>query len=698
MSTQLLEQASLSTDEAEKKKILNKKELDEVDRAFSLNALRVLASRYLLRNSSTGEITESPKQLFERVATLVGLADVIYDERYFDKDGNQARLQFSVEDINEIISAYEGPAITVGKYVLNKYHIEALGRIYVRLANQGKMKLSFSTLLRDLATDRMINYEKVIKAYYDLMASRDFLPNTPTLMNAGARLGQLSACFVLDMPDDMLGIMKASTDVAMIFKSGGGVGINYSDLRPEGDVVGSTHGVASGPLSFMGIVDKITDVIKQGGKRRGANMGIMEAWHPDILKFINAKKTPGVLENFNVSVALDEEFWHALDNDQVYWQKNPKDGSARDGINPHQLLDVISNSAWESAEPGVIFLDNVNKRNILETARGKKLRATNPCGEQSIYPNESCNLGSINLANFVDGEFFDFKRFETVVRLSTRFLDGVVDMNKYPLVENEIASMETRRIGVGSMGLADLLFKLKIRYTSQRGHKLMDEIAEVMSYRSMEESVRLSKERGPFGLFNKTTYIHGELPIEGAYDSQRHVFDWDEMRVEIQENGIRNCLTTTVAPTGTLSMLADCSNGIEPVFALAFEKHVSVGKFFYTNDILTQALKAAGIYSEELAKKIAENHGSLQDLHDIPQHIRDTFITTMDMQATDHIHAQAIWQRWIGNAISKTINLPHDAKPEDVREAYVLAHKLGLKGVTVYRDGSRKEQVLHFTK
>lgn len=325
----------------------------------------------------------------------------------------------------------------------------------------------------------MAHYEERVREYYNLMVSRDYLPNTPTLMNSGAKLGQLSACFVLDMPDDMGGIMKASTDAAMIFKSGGGVGINYSDLRPEGDIVASTSGVASGPTSFMRIIDTITDVVKQGGKRRGANMGILEAWHPDIEKFVTAKTKPGVFENFNVSVGIWEDFWKALvskDGNHKYPLRSPRMKEPMRHIDAQQLVDLIALSAWKSAEPGVIFFDNINKYNPLIGARGGPLRATNPCGEQSLYPYESCNLGSINLANFVkrkaDGAYeFDWQRYEQAIRLATRFLDNVIDMNKYPVDEVKVATKETRRIGLGIMGIADLLFLLKIPYDSKDGYE-----------------------------------------------------------------------------------------------------------------------------------------------------------------------------------------------------------------------------------
>jgi ribonucleoside-diphosphate reductase alpha chain len=425
------------------------------------------------------------------------------------------------------------------------------------------------------------------------MVSKDFLPNTPTLMNAGAKLGQLSACFVLDMKDDMSGIMKSSTDAAMIFKSGGGVGINYSNLRPEGDIVASTSGVASGPISFMRIIDTITDVVKQGGKRRGANMGIMESWHPDIEKFVTAKTKPGVFENFNVSVGIWSDFWQSIinENNHKYNLKNPTTQEPIKQIDSHQLLDLITFSAWKSAEPGVIFFDNINKYNPCINIKEGPLRATNPCGEQSLYPYESCNLGSINLANFVkrsvDGKHeFDWQRYEQAIRLSTRFLDNVIDMNKYPVEEIEHNTKLTRRIGLGIMGIADLLFTLGIPYNSKEGYDFMNRVAEALSYYSMEESVAIAKARDPFPLFNQTDYVDGKMiPVAGYYEIPKryHSYDWDSLIEKIGKYGIRNSWTTTIAPTGTLSMIADTSNGVEPVFALVFEKRVTVGRFFYTN-------------------------------------------------------------------------------------------------------------------
>src|SRR5215203_3585108 len=689
----------------EKMKILNKKDLDEVDKAFDINSLRVLAARYLLRDSNN-EILEGPKQMFERVATLVAIADIMHDSAIFTSTGGYIQ---NIEEADRYFGKLDDfdNKLHIGSYYLNKYHFEAMIRHYIYCAQQGQMKISFKDLLRMVAEGKMAHYEERVREYYNLMVSRDYLPNTPTLMNSGAKLGQLSACFVLDMPDDMAGIMKASTDAAMIFKSGGGVGINYSDLRPEGDIVASTSGVASGPASFMRIIDTITDVVKQGGKRRGANMGILEVWHPDIEKFITAKTKPGVFENFNVSVGLWEDFWKALinnNNNNKYTLRNPRTHEPIKQIDSHQLIDLISLSAWKSAEPGIIFFDNINKYNPCIKAKEGPLRATNPCGEQSLYPYESCNLGSINLSNFVkrkaDGMYeFDWPRYEQAIRISSRFLDNIIDANKYPVDEIDYNTKLTRRIGLGIMGIADLLFSLRIPYASQEGYEFMNKLAETLTYFSMEESVAIAKSRGSFPLFKKSEYVTEKIPVAGYYEisKQNHFYDWDSLIEKIQKYGIRNAWTTTIAPTGTLSMIADCSNGVEPVFALVFEKRVTVGRFFYTNKIFESILKENGLYTDDILTKIANNYGSLRGLNEIPPWMQALFTTAIDIHWTDHIMAQSIWQRWISNAIAKTINMPGDVTVEDVKSSYLLAHELGLKGVTVYRDGSRNEQVLHIT-
>ena len=691
----------------EKMKILNKKVLDEVDKAFDVNSLRVLAARYLLRDGNN-EIIEGPKQMFERVAILVAIPDIMHDSRLFvlSKDNNHNQSVEEAEKYYPKINDFD-LKLKIGKFYLNKYHFEAMIRHYIDLAKKEQMKISFKELLRLIAEGKFVTYGERIKEYYNLMVSRDFLPNTPTLMNAGGRLGQLSACFVLDMPDDMQGIMKSSTDAAMIFKSGGGVGINYSDLRPEGDIVASTSGVASGPTSFMRIIDTITDVVKQGGKRRGANMGILEVWHPDIEKFVTAKTKPGIFENFNVSVGVWDDFWRSLvnkDKSLKYTLRNPRTHEPIKQIDTHALIDLISLSAWKSAEPGVIFFDNINKYNPCINAKGGPLRATNPCGEQSLYPNESCNLGSINLANFVkhkaDGIYeFDWQRYEQAIRLASRFLDNIIDINKYPVDDIDTNTKLTRRIGLGIMGLADLLFLLRIPYNSQDGYEFMYKLAEAMSYYSMEESVAIAKTRGPFPLLNETDYVKGKIPVAGYYElpKEMHTYDWDSLIEKIKKHGIRNSWTSTIAPTGTLSMIADTSNGVEPIFAVVFEKRVTVGRFFYTNRVFEAVLRENSLYDDEILSKISNNYGSGRGLPEIPAWLQKIFVTAIDIHWTDHLMAQAIWQKWISNAIAKTINMPGDVTAEDVKCAYLLSHDLGLKGVTVYRDGSRREQVLHIT-
>ncbi len=689
----------------EKMKILNKKDLDEVDKAFDVNSLRVLAARYLLRDDQN-EIIEGPKQMFERVATLVGIADIIHDQQVFSLAGGQKQDAEEAEKYYAKLADFESK-FKIGEYWLNRYHFEALVRAYAHAARQAQVKVSFKELLKMLAEGKLASHAERIREYYNLMVSRDFLPNTPTLMNGGARLGQLSACFVLDMPDDMAGIMKSSTDAAMIFKSGGGVGINYSDLRHEGDIVASTSGVASGPVSFMNIIDTITNVVKQGGKRRGANMGILEAWHPDVEKFVTAKTKPGVFENFNVSVGVWGDFWQALVNkggNHKYTLRNPRTKEPMRQIDAQQLIDLIALSAWKSAEPGIIFFDNINKYNPCIDAKGGPLRATNPCGEQSLYPYESCNLGSINLANFVkrkaDGMYeFDWQRYEQAVRLATRFLDNIIDMNKYPVEEIETKTRATRRIGLGIMGIADLLFMLRISYNSKGGYEFMNKLAEAVSYLSMDESVAIAKSRGPFSMFKDTDYVKGRIPVAGYYElpQETHTYDWTTLIEKIKKSGIRNSWTSTIAPTGTLSMIADTANGVEPVFALVYEKRVTVGRFFYTDKVFENALKENGLYTDEILTKIANNYGSVRGIAEIPDWMQKTFVTAIDIHWMDHIMAQSIWQKWISNAIAKTINMPGDVTAEDVKCSYLLSHELGLKGVTVFRDGSRQEQVLHIT-
>jgi len=587
--------------------------------------------------------------------------------------------------------------------------------LYDELNSQGKMKVSWSEFLNMLKNGEFEKYYENYEKYFDLMASKKFMPNSPTLFNAGARLGQLSACFVIDIDDDMESIMKAARDAALIFKSGGGVGINYSKLRPEGDVVASTGGIASGPVSFMKIIDTVTDVVKQGGKRRGANMGILEIWHPDIYKFIRAKEQEGALENFNISVMITPDFWKYYEEGKDYPLLNPRilrklgldfppnlNEIPKEAIfgytNPKKILEDIAYLAWKTGDPGVLFMDNINRRNVMFKYRGY-IRATNPCGEQPLYPYESCNLGSINLYAFVkekNGErYFDWEEYKETIKWAYRFLDNVIDVNKYPLPEIEKASKDVRRIGLGFMGLADALFALKIPYNSEEGFEFMRKVSEWLTYYSMLESVERAKERGTFLLYDKTTYKDGELPVEGYYHKELWTLDWNYLVEQIKKYGIRNLEVTSVAPTGSISMLVDVSSGIEPQYALVYEKKVTAGEFYYVDIEFERQLKERGLYKEEILEKIAKNGGSVQGIEEIPEDMRKVFVTALDIPWWDHIRAQAVVQLWITTSISKTINMPNWVEPEDVLKAYLLAYRMGCKGITIYREGSKSKQVYY---
>ncbi|MCF7890019.1 adenosylcobalamin-dependent ribonucleoside-diphosphate reductase [Candidatus Bipolaricaulota bacterium] len=678
----------------EKEKLLNRAKIGSVGKQFSLKALRVLASRYLLRDGE-GKIVESPKELFERVATNVTIPDLMRDDRVFDRQGGYS---VTGELTKKYLSSFRdyGNRYNFADHRINQWTFKSMAELFSNLAEDGHMKVDFSKFLDLMDNGYFDKYHQDWQTYFDMMVTQKFLPNSPTLMNAGTRLGQLSACFVLPMEDDMGKIMDASKDAALIFQSGGGVGINYSSLRPEGDIVASTSGVASGPISFMRIIDTVTDVVKQGGKRRGANMGIINIDHPDIKDFINVKQKEGKLENFNISVGTVESFWESLKSEEKseFELINPRTEQVVSRENPKALLELIAHSAWESADPGMIFFDRINEYNVLEPAKGK-IRGTNPCGEQPLYEYESCNLGSINLHKLLGEEGFDWDKYEETIRNATRFLDNVLDMNNFPLEKIEQSTKATRKVGLGVMGLSDMLYDSSTPYNSEQGYKKMEKLAESLSYYSMNESVELAKERGSFPLYEESSYPEGEIPIAGYYERETHQKDWDALIESIKQNGIRNGMTTTIAPTGSISMIADTSHGIEPEFSLAYEKNVTAGDFYYANGVFEDRLKERGMYSEELLQKINENYGSLAGLEEIPDDLKEVFVTALDIHYTDHLTAQASWQDWVTASISKTINMPSSATPDDILNAFMLAHKLGLKGLTVYRDGSKSRQVLN---
>lgn len=921
----------------EKKKLLNiDGMLDVVSEKFSLNSLRVLESRYLIKDENM-KIIETPTQLFERIATHVGCANIMYDERVFDKEGKQDNITTTATRNMKGEFEYE---LSIGKYKLNKYNIEQLYQLFLKLHDEGKIKTTrFNVILEMIESGEFDKYEKTIKSYFDLMVNQKFMPNTPTIANAGNKLGQLSACFVIDMEDNIESIMDTAKNMAIIFKSGGGVGINYGKLREEGAPISTTSGTSSGPISFMNIINTVTDTVKQGGKRRGANMGSMSSSHPDILKFIHAKETPGVLENFNVSVGIDAKFWECYKENKPYELISPSTGKVKATVNPRDFMKEIARSAWASSEPGVLLFDNANKYNVMKPLKNE-LNSTNPCfhpdtlietvegqkkikditeptmvyscdqngklviskataswktrestetlkitmnngksliitpdhyllnhdlkwikgkdlhvrdrivsfcrarrgacysgvklstegnreykmehrfiyegvnnielnklddihhkdgntynnninnlelishdsharftaytqpnnhqvidesgrfithenskqgqktivimpehlrtnligiprivkieegpitdvydisventhnviangivahncGEQYLYPYESCNLGSINLTKFVKNKIFDFEAFGKTIETCVDFLDSVIDVNKYPIPEIDRESWNTRRIGLGTMGAADMLYMLEIPYNSKESYELQEQIAQFMTYVALLRSVELAKSRGSFPYFGQTECKNGMIDvvgsIEGGITFKAPAGDWAKLREDIQEYGLRNVNVTMIAPTGSISMIADCSSGIEPVFALAFEKKVAVGNFYYVNPYLESYLKKHNIdYDEELLKTIAKS-GSCQNV-DLPDDVKKIFVTSMDIHGIDHVVAQAVWQRWMTNAVSKTCNLPNNVTPDDVENIYLFAHEIGLKGITIYRDGSRETQVLY---
>ncbi|MEM5830290.1 MAG: adenosylcobalamin-dependent ribonucleoside-diphosphate reductase [Candidatus Aenigmatarchaeota archaeon] len=669
----------------EKKKILEKDVLDEIDKRFSVNALRVLASRYLLRDEK-GKLIESPKQLFERVAALIVIPDILYDEKIFDKEGKQKVHEYENFDAEK----FEGKISLAKKVFWNKYHLQRMKELYDELNSQQKMKVSWSEFLKMLENGEFDNYYERFLEYFNLMAYKKFLPNSPTLFNAGAKLGMLSACFVLDVEDSIESIMELAKEIALIFKAGGGVGVNYSKIRPENDIVKSTGGIASGPISFMKLIDTLTDVVKSGGKRRGANMGILEIWHADIEKFITSKQKEGFLENFNISVLINEKFIKAFENNENFELINPRDGKVWKVVNARDLLIEIAKSAWKSAEPGVLFLENINKYNVMKEAYGL-IRATNPCGEVPQYPYESCNLGSINLYAFVKREngktYFDWNEFIETIKIATRFLDNVIDVNVFPLEKIKEKTKRFRRIGLGIMGLAETLFALKIRYNSEEGFEFMRKIAETLAYYATLTSIELAEKRGSYPEFEKSLHKDGFLGFRGVYEQKNTLYDWNEVKEKVK-NGIRNVALISIAPTGTISMIADTSAGIEPQFALVYEKDVTIGKFYYVDQELEIQLKERNLYSESLIKKIAE-YGSLREIEEIPEDMKEYFVIAYEIPWQDHLRAQYEFSLWCDNGISKTINMPFNASWQDVLNAFIAAYKLGLKGVTVYREGSR---------
>ncbi len=605
----------------------------------------------------------------------------------------------SVEDVQDLVvqvfreDGYEKVALAYEEYRKKK---EELRKLRGMLGIEPKLTINAMEVLkaRYLLRDEQENitetparlFERVAKAiarvdalfgddaeqservFYEMMAKLEFIPNTPTLFNAGTPIGQLSACFVLPVEDSLESIFTAVKNMALIEQTGGGVGFDFSKLRPRGDEVKSTKGVASGPVSFMRIFDVSTEIIKAGGKRRGAMMGILRVDHPDILEFITAKQNPQMLSNFNVSVAVTDEFLKALGEDGSYWLVNPRSNENVRQLKARDVWNLMAHSAWASGDPGVVFIDEINRYN--PTPQVGRIESTNPCGEQPLLAYESCNLGSINLSKMVEDGKIDWNKLRETVQNAVHFLDNVVDANIFPLKQITEITQANRKIGLGIMGFADMLIMLGVPYDSEEALQLGERIMAFIQEESHKKSIDIALKRGSFHNFKGSTW-------ERKYPA------------------FRNATVTTVAPTGTISIIAGSSSGIEPLFAISFMRNVLNGaRLFETNPLFEEMAKQKGFYSATLLEEIART-GSVQRTKGVPDDVKRIFVTALDINPEWHIRMQAVFQKSTDNAVSKTVNLPNEAKEEDVRKIYELAWKLKCKGVTVFRYGSKPEQVLY---
>lgn len=641
---------------------------------LTINQLKVIKDKYL-KESPTVE------SWLRGVCHNIALADILHS--------NEISEEEIFEGVNYKKIEYE-----------SKNKIARTLLLHNGMEDIDMRNLNFRKFLKNLENINIKNQEIILETeekFYELLSSLKFLPNSPTLMNAGRALQQLSACYVLPVEDSISSIYTSVKNMALVHQSGGGTGFSFSRLRPSGDVVKKSQGVSSGPISFMQIFDKSTDVVKQGGTRRGANMGILHYTHPDILQFIDMKKAPGTMENFNISITIDDKFMQAVKNNEEYELINPRDNKVTGKLNAKDVWNKLVKGAWESGDPGIIFIDRMNNTSSNATPHLGKIESTNPCGEQPLLPYEPCNLGSINLSKFIkeDCSDFDYEKLKECVYTCTHFLDNVIDVNNYPIPEIEEMAKKSRRIGLGIMGWAECLVMLKIPYNSPNAIKKAEELMKFINVSCLNASEELAEKRGIFPSWKGS-----------VYDKESQYFRG-------QEFFPRHSARTTIAPTGTIGITAGLQGaGIEPFFAVVYIRYNAAGidalkkgdkpeekdTFFEINPLFE---KIAGqnnyfdLKKEELYMKINDNHKSLVGIPEIPGNIQNLFLTSHDLKPKEHILMQCAFQKYTDNAVSKTVNLKNDATEKDVEEVYMLAYENNAKGVTVYRDGSKQFQILN---
>ena len=658
----------------------------KIENAIYRAALETLQDETEARNVSertTQKVLEKIKEraVVDQDITVESIQDVV--EEVLMETGHHLTAKNYIlyrrrhEELRETKSIY-GIHLDELKLPINAIHV--LKKRYLRRGDNRKIIETPSEMLMrvaraiSMAEDHFkapTSKEEAENRFYQMMANLEFLPNSPTLMNAGTDLGQLSACFVIPIQDSMDSIFEALKDMAKIHQTGGGTGFNFSHPRPNGDIVSSTKGEASGPISFMSIFDKATQIIVQGGKRRGANMGILRCDHPDILDFIEAKMDGESFSNFNLSVGVTDDFMEAVKKRKSIGLINPRTGRSEGSIQAKTIFDLIITSAWKIGDPGLIFLDEINRHN--PTPHLGPIEATNPCGELPLLPYESCNLASINLSKIVRKGQIEWDQFKEIIHWGVRFLDNVIEVNRFSLPQVREMTLANRKIGLGVMGFADMLIKMGVSYASKKAIDIAENLMKFVHQESMHASSELAQIRGVFPNFEHSVH---------AKSGHR----------------LRNATLNTIAPTGSISIIAGCSSGIEPLFALSYARQVLSGaKLFETNPLFEEALQEKGLYQKPLMVEVVKR-GSIQEMEDIPKELKQLFVTTFDIPPEQHLKIQAAFQKFTDNSVSKTINLPPHATIEDVKDIYLMAYHMKCKGITVYRYGSKKGQALTLGK